>query len=88
MMLESKIEEKVQKFAEERGWLVRKLKWIGRRAAPDRFYARTGRIVLVEFKQAGKKPDPLQEREHKRLREHGVEVVVIDSIDQGMAFFE
>lgn len=87
-MLESKIEEKVQKFAEERGWLVRKLQWIGRRAAPDRFYLRAGRVVLVEFKRAGKKPDPLQEREHKRLREHGAEVIIIDSVEAGYAYFE
>lgn len=87
-MLESRIEQKVQEFAEANGWLVRKLKWIGRRAAPDRLYIRAGRVVFAEFKQKGKLPDPLQAREHKRMREHGAEVVVIDSIEQGEAYFE
>ena len=86
-MLESGIEEKVQKFAEARGWLVRKMKWIGRRGAHDRLYIREGRVVFVEFKQAGKTPDPLQEREHRRFEEHGAEQVVIDSVAMGMEFF-
>lgn len=86
-MLESAIERRVQKYAEERGWLVRKLTWIGRTGAPDRLYMRRGRFVFAEFKQAGKKPDPKQAREHERLRAAGAEVVVIDSIEQGFEFF-
>ncbi len=87
-MLESRIEEKVQEFAEARGWLVRKLKWIGRRGAPDRLYLRNGRVVFPEFKQKGKPPNPQQAREHERLRNHGAEVVVIDNIEAGVAYFE
>ena len=87
-MLEIAIEERVQKFAQSRGWLVRKLQWIGRTGAPDRLYMRRGRMVFAEFKQAGKEPDPKQAREHKRVRDVGAEVVVIDSVDAGMAYFE
>lgn len=87
-MLEIAIEERVQKFAEARGWLVRKLTWIGRRGAPDRLYMRAGRFVFAEFKQSGKKPSPQQAREHDRIRMTGAEVVTIDSVDKGCAVFE
>ncbi len=86
-MLESAIEERVQRLAEARGWLVRKVKWLGRRGAPDRLYLRGGRFVFVEFKRAGKIPTPQQAREHQRLRDAGCEVVAIDSVEAGDAFF-
>jgi hypothetical protein len=81
------IEEKVCEFAKWAGWLVRKLQRIGRLGAPDRFFARGGRIVLVEFKQLGLKPEPHQEREIARLMDAGVEVYVVDSIQTGKTIF-
>jgi hypothetical protein len=65
---------------------VRKLKWIGRQGAPDRFVAipdphpRRG-MWLIELKRPGKGAEDHQEREHKRLREAGVRVIVLDSVD-------
>lgn len=51
---------------------------------PDEFgFPRTyGHMTLwVELKATGKKPDPHQLREHKRLRRMGLRVVVLDSIE-------
>lgn len=83
------IEKKVTDYAVKTlGWFSRKLAWIGRNGAPDRFFARRGKIILVEFKQFKKKPTENQAMEHERLRSAGVEVYVIDSIDAGKELFD
>lgn len=78
-MIESPIEDWVCQKAEDAGWLVRKLRWVGRRSACDRFFAKDGRIVLIEFKRPGKEPNETQEREIARLKAAGVEAHVVDS---------
>lgn len=78
-MIESPIEEWACEKAENTGWLVRKLRWIGRTSACDRFFAKDGRVVLIEFKRPDKAPTPTQEREIQRLRDAGVEVHVVDN---------
>ncbi len=84
MGAESAIEITVCNRAREAGWFNRKLKWIGRSGGPDRFFAKDGRVVLIEFKAYGKKPEPLQRMEHERLRAAGVEVHACDSVRQGL----
>ena len=79
---EASIELAAVAWAERRGWLVRKLKWIGRRNAPDRLFARAGRVVLIEFKRPDEQPRVTQSREHRRLRDAGVEVHVVDDLAQ------
>lgn len=83
-MLERDIEKKVCDYAKDRGYLAYKFTSPSRAAVPDRlFIGPTGHMWFVEFKQGGKKPTPAQEREHHRLRQHLVEVWVIDSVDDG-----
>lgn len=84
-MRESIIETKVCEFAEKQGWLVRKIVYAGRRGCPDRMFVRNGKILLVEFKRPGGGPDPLQVKEHARLKERGVTVHLIDDIAAGCA---
>lgn len=78
-------------LAEIYGWLRRKVKWIGRRNAPDDIFGRAfvepckhcgahGRVLLIEFKRPGKKPNITQRREIARLREAGFEVHVVDNV--------
>jgi len=86
-MLESYVERKVCDYAKRRGWLVRKLQWIGRHGAPDRVFVKSGRIVFVEFKAPGRKPTKNQEQEIARLRREGCEVHVVDDIEVGKAIF-
>jgi hypothetical protein len=64
------------------GALVRKLQWIGRIGAPDRFFAFNGNIVLVELKAPGCRPRSEQEREHTRLTEQGVRVEVLSTKEE------
>jgi len=78
-MLESPAEEWAVDEAEKAGWFVRKLRWVGRRNGPDRFFAKDGRVVLIEFKRVGKGARSGQARELDRLRAAGVEVYVVDN---------
>lgn len=52
------------------GGEVRKVGWIGRRGAPDRYVMLPGFTpnIWVELKRPGKKAEPHQEREHERMR--------------------
>lgn len=82
-MRESQIENALVKAVAVAGGECRKVQWIGRRGAPDRLVLLpNGVIWWVELKAPSKKPEPHQEREHKRMRAMGQTVVVIDSLEQ------
>lgn len=78
-MRESDIEDYLVRRVVANDGEVRKVKWIGRRGAPDRRVMLPGRCVWVELKAPGKKPEAHQTREHKRMRAMGEDVRVIDS---------
>lgn len=81
-MRESTIEDHLVRRAREVGGEVRKVKWIGRRGAPDRVVMLPGgRLYWVELKRPGQKAAPHQAREHERMRGMGQTVVVIDSFE-------
>ncbi len=85
---EAVIEHAVCGYATNNGWLVRKLRWIGRSGAPDRFFAKSGRMIFIEFKRTDGDARLQQEREHKRLRKAGMEVYVVNDIEAGCALFD
>ncbi len=64
----------------ELGGITRKLKWIGRNAAPDRFvtFPAVG-AYLVELKKPGKTPRADQLIEHTELWKHGSRVYVLST---------
>jgi hypothetical protein len=72
--VESDIEGDCRKFAIAHGWLFWKFVSPGLRGVPDRFMARNGRVVFVEFKRIGEEPNQQQLNRHKELRAAGVEV--------------
>ncbi len=78
-MREADIEKHLVKAIEAARGVARKLKWIGRRSAPDRLIILNGQVVFVEVKAPGETPDMAQILEHRRLREAGALVFVIDS---------
>ncbi len=90
-MRERDIEAHLVRRVKELGGEVRKVKWIGRRGAPDRLVmlpkpaGKTSwplsQAIFVELKAPGKKAEPHQLREHKRMQGRGQRVVVIDSIE-------
>jgi len=88
-MLEKQIEGKVCDYAKSKGVLAYKFTSPARAAVPDRMFIRQDGIVwFCEFKAAGKKPTPAQEREHTRLREHKVNVFVIDNVIEGKTMID
>jgi len=88
-MLEKHIEAKVCDYAKQRGLLVYKFTSPARAAVPDRLLILPGgRMFFCEFKREGQKPTPPQEREHHRLRQHGVSVWVIDNVDDGLRMID
>jgi hypothetical protein len=88
-VLEKEIEARVCEYARSKGVLAYKFTSPARAAVPDRlFIAQDGRMWFCEFKAAGKKPTPAQEREHTRLREQKVNVFVIDNVAEGKAMID
>ena len=81
MAQEAKIEKYLCDRVKMLGGEVRKVKWIGRRGAPDRLVMLTRLTIWVELKAPGKEPEPHQAREHKRMRDMGQRVEVIDSME-------
>lgn len=90
-MRERDIEQYLVQRVQELGGEVRKVRWVGRRGAPDRLVMlpRThgdlcrGAVptIWVELKAPGKNPEPHQLREHERMRRMGQRVEVADSIE-------
>lgn len=81
-MRESKIEAYLVQRVKALGGEVRKVKWIGRNSAPDRIVMLPDNTFWTELKATGEKPTAAQIREHKRMRDMGQRVEVIDSIEQ------
>lgn len=75
------IEQPAREFAEKRGWLFEKVTSASRRGWPDRFCARAGRIMLLEFKKPGEEPTQQQIKRHDELRAYGIEVHWVDNIN-------
>lgn len=75
--LEANEEDVAVAWAENNGWEVRKMKYIGRRGCADRFYfGPDERIVMIEFKGPKTPVEESQTREHKRLAKVGCTVHV------------
>lgn len=90
-MRERNIEQHLVQRVKALGGEVRKVKWIGRRGAPDRIVmlpdpgpdnGTFNNAWWVELKAPGVKPEGYQLREHARMRRMGQRVVVIDSLEQ------
>jgi len=78
---ESDIEQYLVERVKALGGEVRKVKWIGRRGAPDRIVILPGLFVWVELKAPGRRADPHQLREHRRMLHMGQRVEVVDSFE-------
>lgn len=90
-MLETQIESPVCGWAEEDGWLVRKLQYPGRRGAPDRMFGKKdcgpygtkgNGPIFIEFKKPGDlgKRTQLQVNEGQRYIDAGFNYFYCDTI--------
>lgn len=87
---ESQIEKYLVQRVKQLGGEVRKVKWLGRRGAPDRLVMLPLRwdeeldrfvdcTIWIELKAPGAQPEAYQVREHERMRKMGQRVEVVDS---------
>lgn len=81
MASESAIEQKDRDAARKAGWVVVKVMRASPNGFPDRFYAKGGRVILVEWKKPGGVLSEQQKHRHTELRAAGVEVHVVDNLD-------
>jgi len=76
----------IEKYAVKRvravGGDIRKLRWVGRRGAPDRLILLPDGMVFVEFKRKRKNAQGAQAREHELLAKYGADVRVLDTKDK------
>ena len=77
-MRERDVESALIKIVARLGGEVRKVKWIGRRGAPDRLVMLPDTSVWVELKRPGEALEDYQRREHQRMRKSGMTVFVFD----------
>ena len=83
-MLERDIENKVCRYAREKGWVAYKFTSPNRRNVPDRLFINPyGYVAFIEFKAPGKKPTAGQLREIERLMGRNIDVFVVDNVEDG-----
>mgnify|MGYP000169640768 CR=1 FL=1 len=80
-MRESDIEKYLVKKVKEIGGECRKVKWIGRKSAPDRLVVFNG-VYFIELKRPGKYLNPSQQREYIRLTQLNADVRCITTIEE------
>ncbi len=73
-------------WAENNGWVVRKMQYIGRRGCPDRFFFGYGQIIPIEFKKNGGRKSEGQVVEHARMAAVGVIIHTFYSSADAIAF--
>lgn len=81
MLSEGYIEKKCVKIAKDKGYNVRKVKFIQINGCPDRMFYKKGHFFFVEFKKEGGKTSAIQDYQINLLQEAGIEVHVIDNIE-------
>jgi hypothetical protein len=85
-LIEARVEEKLVREIEAIGGVVRKVRWLGRRGAPDRVVMLPGVLVWVELKAPGKVAEDHQNREHHTMKSMGQDIRVIDTIGRVTGF--
>lgn len=81
MGAEQVVENKCVLIAQKRGWVARKMSYLGRRGCRDRDFYKDGCLLMVEFKAPGEGLRPDQKKEKKVLKAVGFDVHVIDNVE-------
>jgi Holliday junction resolvase len=81
-MLESEIKRRGTKLLESWGWEVVHIIQCNKNGYPDTLCLRGGEAVFIEWKQPGKKPEPLQLYRHQKLKEQGFKTLVVTDLKQ------
>ena len=87
--LESDEESVAVAWAENHGWIVRKMQYRGRRGCADRFFFGYGQIIMIEFKRPEDgMTSENQNQEHARLESVGCPVFVFYTSDGAIDFLK
>ena len=86
---EAKIEDECVVIAREEGYVLLKVKFSGRVGLPDRLLSCSiprrpsypPVFILVEFKRVGGRTSTAQELVHRELRQEGMTIWLIDSVE-------
>lgn len=77
--MESKIQSKLIKELQEKGYYVLKLSVTNKPGIPDLIaIPKKSDVVFIEVKQKGKKPKELQKYRMKELTDHGIKTYIYD----------
>jgi hypothetical protein len=83
---EAGIENTANRKARELGVTSRKMNGMGFNSWPDRMYMIPGgKPLFIEFKRPGEEPTPLQEDNHKMLRELGYDIETHTDAEEAFA---
>ena len=86
--LEQNEELEVVAWAENHGWIVRKIKYIGRRSCPDRLFAGHGKLFLIEMKKSTGRLSVGQKEEFSLFADAGIKIEVFYSAADAIAFLD
>lgn len=86
-MSEGAFEQSIVEYAAECGFFARKMKYLGRRGCPDRWFFGHGEIIIIEFKAIAGRLHVLQKLEHDRYRKAGITVYVVKTREQAERIF-
>lgn len=85
---ESIVEKHLRERAKENDYLCYKFTSPGNNGVPDRILIGHGQTIFIETKAPKKVPRKLQERVIGRMREHGANVLVIDTKEKVDELFD
>ena len=84
MAKESQLEKKLTAYAESLGLMAFKFVSPGKRGVPDRLFIRSGgKVLFLEIKAPGEKPNPVQLRMMEKLWKQGVCAQWTDDLHHG-----
>ncbi len=87
-MRESLIEKDGVKYAEARGWLVRKQSSPGTSGVHDRIHFKSGVTFTIEYKTTGKKATPKQRAEAIKLQSRAIPCRCCDNVQDAREFID
>lgn len=82
MYSESKIQTRIKKYCELKGWIAIKTIKLSEAGYPDLFLFKNGKTIFIEVKAKNGVTSPLQLLRHKQLIAQGFKCLVVDNFEQ------
>lgn len=79
--LEKKVQTKIKKYLENKGWKVLKVIQLSENGYPDILALKDGQAIWIEVKRPGAKPRPLQVHRIDQLKKMGFVAFYADKLE-------